>query len=687
MKRSLVWTLALVASVGCDKKKTAETPAPGAPTTGAEAPKAGEPGASAPAAPAVPAAPKYADTTALWALAPANATFGIVVGDGVGPRALEMVNRARKKLEGKPFAAKVLAEIEKARKEAPFDLFDAAAYKANGWDITKGVAVFGGADTSKPLLFAMPISDISAVKKLMADMKGTVEKVDGREVLKTDEGVCAAAGDRYICAPDLAQVDAAVKAHDSPLATAVKALPAEARGDIEGYVDIAKTPSVASEMTDIKQLGDFTTAGGALRIDRPGANLHLWGKGTMSPMAAAFASTTPPAELAGMTANATTVLRAKIEPKMLLAQAPPTLPLGDADVRTDLLDQLTGDIQMVTAGKGLLAGALMAKVVDTAKVKKLIAAACAEAKKAGEQGGQIPVTNLVAKEGSCSGELSLAMLKQMFDVELPPFKFNFSLNGNLLVVALGDVDLAALKGSAADEAGSAEAKDALAGAYTVSAWTRVLGVDLGALPKPLADKANAEKELADAIAMFNFADAQLYEVSAAAGITSTGARFTLHITSMDADAPEAKAAYDAAVEKKLAGDRAGYTAAMGEIEKKFAGSLSARRAQLERTGTPVAGPVTGVIAGAGAAFWMFAKGMGGAVGTPPSGSFGEPGAPEEKKPEEGQPAEPGKTDEGKAPEAKPAEPKAPEEAKPAEPKPAEPKPAEPKPAEEAKPNP
>src|SRR5687767_4762002 len=205
MKRSLVLALALVASAGCDKKKTSDTPAvPGAPAAGAEGQKEGLPGAAATAAAAAaaatPAALKYADTSGLWALAPPDATFGIVVGDGVGPRVLEVVNRARKKLEGKPFATKVLAEIEGFRKEAPFDLFDAEAYKANGWDITKGVAVFGGADTSKPLLFAMPVSDINAVKKLVEDMKGTIEKVGDREVLKTEEGVCASAGDRYICA-------------------------------------------------------------------------------------------------------------------------------------------------------------------------------------------------------------------------------------------------------------------------------------------------------------------------------------------------------------------------------------------------------------------------------------------------------------------------------------------------------
>jgi hypothetical protein len=677
MTLRIVLALALVAGAGCDKKKVAETPAtPGAPAAGAEGQKEGMPAAATPAAPAAPAAPKYADTTALWAMAPPEATFGFVVGDGVGPRALDLVNRARKKLEGKPFAAKVLAEIDGARKEAPFDVFDAAAYKANGWDITKGLAVFGGADTSKPLLFVVPVSDINAVKKLMPDMKGTVEKVGDREVFKGEDAVCSMAGDRYVCAATLELVDAAVKPHDSPLAAAVKALPAEARGDVEGYVDIAKTPSVASEMDDLKQLGDFTHAGGSLRLDLPGANLHLWGKGTMTPMAAAFASTAPPAELAGMTANATTVMRAKIDPKVLLAQAPPSLPLGDADVRTDLLDQLTGDVQAVTAGKGILAGALMLKITDAAKVKKVVAAACAEAQK---QGTGVPVQNVVAKEDSCTGEISLAMLKDMIGVELAPFKFNFSVGNNLLVAAFGDLDPASLKGSVADETGSAEAKDALTGAQTAALWTRGVGFDLTALPKPLVDKALADKEVADAVSLMNWGGAQVYELSAAASLSSTHVKLTVHATSMEADPAEAKAAFDAALEKRLAGDAAGYTAALADIEKKHPGTLAAKRAKLERIGTPVAGPLTGVVAGAGAAFAMFARGLGEAVAPTTGGSFGEPGAPAtppaDEKPAE-EPAKP--AEEAPKPAAEPAKPA--EEA----PKPA----AEPaKPAEEPKPAP
>jgi hypothetical protein len=395
-------------------------------------------------------------------------------------------------------------------------------------------------------------------------------------------------------------------------------------------------------MDDLRQLGDFTTAGGALRVDEPGMNLHLWANGALTPMASAFAAAPPPPELAGMTAGATTVLRARIVPAMLLAQAPPSMPLGGADVRTDLLDQLTGDIQVVTAGKGLLAGALMFKVMDAARVKKVVAAICEEAKKQGEQ---IPVSGLVAKEDSCSGELSLAMLKEAAGVELPPFKFHFSVSGNLFLVALGDLDPASLKGSVADEAGSAEAKQALTAPQSFVLWSRGMTVDLGALPKPLADKIAAEKEMSDAVALMNWSGSQVYDISLAGAIAPTGVKMTLHATSMLADVPDARAAFQAALDKRLSGDRAGYAAGMAEIEKKHPTSLAARLARLERTGTPLVGPIVGIAVGAGAGFYAMAQGMGSAPSlpiTPPGGSFGEPGA---APPPSGPPAE----------EAKPAE--------------------------------
>src|SRR5262249_4071481 len=109
---------------------------------------------------------------------------------------------------------------------------------------------------------------------------------------------------------------------------------------------------------------------------------------------------------------------------------------------------------------------------------------------------------------------------------------------------------------------------------------------------------------------------------------------------------DARAALEAAYEKRVAGDRPGYLAALGDLEKKFPGTLAAHRAKLERTGQPMIGPLIGVAAGVGAGAYYFLGHIGGAL----SGGFGEPGEhptagqggdekPAESKPTDKPPAE------------------------------------------------
>src|SRR5262249_8169636 len=116
MKRfmALTMSLTLFAGLGCDKKSATDAPG-GAGRTArrggggrrAPPPPAGKetpPTKEAPAAtpPPAEAKPKFADTTPIWALAPADATYGVVLADGVGARVLDLIATQRKKLEGKP---------------------------------------------------------------------------------------------------------------------------------------------------------------------------------------------------------------------------------------------------------------------------------------------------------------------------------------------------------------------------------------------------------------------------------------------------------------------------------------------------------------------------------------------------------------------------------------------------------
>jgi hypothetical protein len=618
MKRLLVWVaLALPVALGCENKKAAGGDGG---TTAAAAASDGGAKAEATTPPVVPPAehqkPKYADTSALWALAPADATLGFVVADGVGSNMLNLWSTQLKKLQGKPFAKKTNDQIDAMRKQMPFDVFDENAYKAKGFDISKGLAVFVTADVDKPALIVLPAGDLAALRKTL---EMTTEKVGDREIDKSSDIVCTMAGNRYACAPTVEQIDAAMKAHDSPLAAAVKALPADSRGDVEFYADAAKMPKLKEGMADLKPFGDFNTLGAALRFSKTDVNLVGWGQGAMGPIGQMLVSTSPPAEFASALGNAVSVVRIKIDPKVLaMSGDPPVIPLPDGD-KIALAELLTGDVQIVTAGKGLLAGALLIKVTDAAKAKKLVGLACSGIKGAGPN---VPVANLTAKEDSCSGEISLASLKDAIGAELPPYKFNLAVNGNVLSLLLGDVDAAALKGTVTDEAGSPEAKEILTGAQTFSLWSRDLGIDTSALPKELAAKLTAQPDVGDAFAIMSWWGAQSYDVAVGLNVSATGFKIVAHGTTFESDPADARAALEAAYEKRVAGDRPGYLAALGDLEKKFPGTMAAHRAKLERTGQPMIGPLIGVAAGVGAGAYYFLGHIGGAL----SGGFGEPGA-------------------------------------------------------------
>jgi hypothetical protein len=624
--KNILWVAVLMATaIGCDKKKGPDTTGTGAPAlagfdagTVSSSTAAHEAGAIAPQ-------PTFADTSALWALAPANATVGLVVGDGVAGRLVGAWADSLKKLEGKPFAKKTLEQLDGLKKEAGFDVLDEGGYRAKGIDLSKGFAVFAPAAVDMPSLLVLPVGDRDAFRKTI---NATVEKVGEREIDKSEDIVCTVSGTRYACAKTVEQIDAAFKPHESPLAATVRALPAEKRGDVEVFVDVAKTPSAQAALVDAKPFGDFSALGGALRFNKGGMSLVGWGKGVMGPVAMMLASTPPPAEFAQSTAGATSVMRVRFDPKLFAATGTPATLPGPHGEQLSLTELLTGDVQLVTAGKGILAGALFIKVSDPGKVKPLVASLCSEAKAATE----LPISGLVAKEDSCSGEVSLAALKDAVGVELPPFKFRFAVTSDVLQVVLGDLDATSLNGSVASEVSGPEIRTLLTGAQTVALYSRNLDVDVSMLPKDLAAKIMAEPDVADALKMMSWSASQAYDVAAGFAVEKDGFRLELRASTFASDPPEARSALEAALDQRSSGDRAAFLTALGAIEQKFPSSLAARRAKLERLGTPIFGPLLGVAAGAGAGAAYFAR----ATATAPRpGGFGERGAVPTESPSEG----------------------------------------------------
>src|SRR5262245_30012147 len=115
----------------------------------------GAPGATH--APAHERPPRKDTSGPLWALAPENATIGLVVGDGGGTAALAAIADLRALLSTKPLGKKIVDAIDEEMKDLPFDRLDARAYAAVGLDPARGGAIFVSAEVPDPLLVVVPV--------------------------------------------------------------------------------------------------------------------------------------------------------------------------------------------------------------------------------------------------------------------------------------------------------------------------------------------------------------------------------------------------------------------------------------------------------------------------------------------------------------------------------------------------
>lgn len=562
MKKHGVWALALATSVAGACKKSGGD--------GAEGGAAREKAAEA----ASPAAGKARGDAAsgLWALAPADSMSGIVIADGV-PARWFAAGKAMWDLAGQLPSARPL--LDKARTavlaELPFDPFDAAAYAKHGIDLSKGAAIFFEPSGDEPALTVLPVGDRKAFRELV---HATVEQVGGREVdLMGTKGVrCLEDKGRYLCAKDVALIDRALAAHDSPLAKRFAALPPERRGDLEVYVDRLTMEGGSLDADEPRDV--LATA----RIDATGlvARVHVGGafvaetKGALTPAPV-------PAAFNGLASGAGMVLRGHVDLAPLLAQAntPATIPLPGADLRTDLIDQLGGDFQVAFAG--ITSATVAATVKDGARVTKMLGVLCGLAQL---QGGSspIPVTGITWDKESCTAEVGGPEITMALGKTI---KLRAAVEKGMLVIGAGDRKAG---GDALAEAGSPETLAILKGPGSVAYWLRGLDV-LAAMP-PAAAPAMAmiPPDAKAGLELASWLGAHVYEIATGVDVLADGVDVTFRVTTFGGDPPAAQAAFAAALAKRAAGDQAGYQAALGQLVQNNGDALAGRQAALQREG-------------------------------------------------------------------------------------------------------
>ncbi len=174
---------------------------------------------------------KAPPTDALWALAPADTTVGVVAAAGTGPMLEGAWKEIQRSLglhpEGKKAVARMQADM---RGEVPPEVFDPAMRQQKGIDIARPAAMFVTRDEKWSMI--LPISDRAAFREAFG---GKTETVDGVAVDVLEKARCKEIAGFYACADSDAVL--ATMGASKALQEQIARRPATMRGHIEVIVD------------------------------------------------------------------------------------------------------------------------------------------------------------------------------------------------------------------------------------------------------------------------------------------------------------------------------------------------------------------------------------------------------------------------------------------------------------------
>jgi hypothetical protein len=531
---------------------------------------------SASSAPAARSAP--GPMVDLWDLAPTDAVAGVVVRDGALGRVLSMV------ADPSPSPARAVFEEQvQKRSGLPFDPLSPEAWAGAGLDPRKGAAAFSFADKKRGALLVLPVIDRALFRRAFAI---PTRLVDGREVDQLDdETLCEPAAGHYLCARSLGAIAAAAALHAAPLAESVREL--DDHGDVELYLS-RDAPGVSHFNHEGSSAGWVTALTGTIRLRDDGATLHAHAHGSLAtPAARGFYAGRPPPELQAAAEGAPTVARIHVDPAAIVS---PTADI-EPEVRSELIEQLTGDIEIVPSGSGFANATMILPLHDAARVEAFVKDRCAEEAARKERR---PIGGFTVEAHGCAAVIDTS--KAVLLLQFPQVKARATVEGGRLLITLGDPakhpPRAAASGGAAGAAVDGEAaKRAIEGAETLLFFTHNLGIgpEVGAGALFRAAIPIFGERVAAAAEAWNYASAHLSQGLVEARVTDEDFDLTLELTSFAADPPAAREAYGAALAKRFAGDDAGYRAALAAIEHGFPGTRAARRAAEVQRGDPFCG--------------------------------------------------------------------------------------------------
>ncbi|MFO0760646.1 MAG: hypothetical protein U0359_29480 [Byssovorax sp.] len=518
----------------------------------------------------------------LWELAPDDAVAGVVARPGALGALLAL---SAELLQGD--AARMLGELSAKSEGDPRRsdaLRDVAVFRDLGLDPSVGAAAFGFADPDRGALLVLPVRDRA---RFRAAFHLALQREGDRERDVHESGyACEPAAGLYLCARSPATIDAALAARGGALRAAVERLSQADRGEVELYVD-ASAPQLAKagKRAEERGIGELLGASLALRLRPDGASARLHVFAALSePVRVGLREKTPP--LRPLPADAPSTIRLRLDPRALL----PLSKSLDPKVRAELVEPLGGDVEISTAGTGMIGATAVATLGDPPRVEAYVKQRCADT---GGTWRRYLLAQITVREHGCSAELDPSLL--LLPVTLAPVPISLEVRGGQLLLTVGEGTPAASP--------LVPGEGTSAGEDTFVAQSRLLqlGPEVGAAAAFRAVSRLFDERAEKMLGVVNEVGAHIYEARLAGHLEADGAVMTLDLTTFATDPKDAREAYEGALGKRRAGDLAGYRAALAEVEARFPGTKVAERATRVRRGGPALGAGALLLSGFGGA--------------------------------------------------------------------------------------
>jgi hypothetical protein len=528
----------------------------------------------------------------IWDFAPKDASLGAVFHERAFSRALAMWASLSKHATARPGKAK---EPPTTDTLPPFETAD--DWARAGLDPSLEAAVFTWPDPDRGALVVVPVRDRALFRTAF---RAQTRLAGAREVDDLINGyACTLVVERMICAKSLADIDASAAAHSSPIAYRGEHLGPDDTGDVE-IVAISAAPQIAEMVKKARDYGTLSGAVTSVRLRDDGVTLRAHAIGEMvTPLARAFAGSAPTGNQP-TAAGAPSVIRVHFDPVAVAAESKT---MDDAE-KHDLVEQLTGDLEMTTSGHGLFGAHATIGLKDEARVLGNIKEKCREASgfKVGSNLQKVTVT-----ERGCSALFDPKLV--LISVLNEPVPISFEVESGKLVFSAGGARApSAEERTTAGVVPESDAAFALADTEALVAFTQspFVGPDVGAGEALKKVSPLVTDDAAEGVDKFNDVGAHIAQAFIAGRVEEGGVVVTAGFVTFAGDPPEVRAAYDRALEARAAGDVVGYRGRLAEIERKYPRSLAGRRAAIVRTTGPFLG--AGALGFATLGVWLDALG-------------------------------------------------------------------------------